>query len=134
MPLISIVDDDLSVRRALRRVLQAAGYTVDVFASADDFLASSPGSRTACLVLDIHMDGVTGFELQERMAADGTGIPVIFITAHDDASTRERVQRAGVAAYLPKPFSASALLAAIQQVLDSTPSDGLTLTGTDAAP
>ncbi len=121
MPLISIVDDDLSVRRALRRLLQSAGYSVETFASAGEFLGSSPVGRTACLVLDIRLEGMTGFELQERLAADRAAIPTIFITAHDDASTRERVQRAGVAAYLPKPFDQSALLAAIQKVV--TPAD-----------
>ena len=124
MPLISIVDDDLSVRRALCRLLQSAGYSVETFASAGEFLGSSPVGRTACLVLDIRLEGMTGFELQERLAADRAAIPTIFITAHDDASTRERVQRAGVAAYLPKPFDQSALLAAIQKVVkpaDTTP-------------
>lgn len=121
MPLISIVDDDLSVRRALRRLLQSAGYSVETFASAGEFLGSSPVGRTACLVLDIRLEGMTGFELQERLAADRAGIPTIFITAHDDAATRERVQRAGVAAYLPKPFDQSAFLAAIQKVV--TPAD-----------
>ena len=124
MPLISIVDDDLSVRRALRRLLQSAGYSVEAFASAGEFLGSSPVGRTACLVLDIRLEGMTGFELQERLAADRAAIPTIFITAHDDAPTRERVQRAGVAAYLPKPFDQSTLLAAIQKVVkpaDTTP-------------
>jgi FixJ family two-component response regulator len=124
MPLISIVDDDLSVRRALRRLLQSAGYSVETFASAGEFLGSSPVGRTACLVLDIRLEGMTGFELQERLAADRAAIPTIFITAHDDAPTRERVQRAGVAAYLPKPFDQSTLLAAIQKVVkpaDTTP-------------
>jgi len=124
MPLISIVDDDLSVRRALRRLLQSAGYSVETFASAGEFLGSSPVGRTACLVLDIRLEGMTGFDLHERLAADRAAIPIIFITAHDDTSTRERVQRAGVAAYLPKPFDQSALLAAIQKVVkpaDTTP-------------
>ena len=124
MPLISIVDDDLSVRRALCRLLQSAGYSVEAFASAGEFLGSSPVGRTACLVLDIRLEGMTGFDLHERLAADRAAIPIIFITAHDDASTRERVQRAGVAAYLPKPFDQSALLAAIQKVVkpaDTTP-------------
>jgi len=121
MPLIAIVDDDLSVRRALRRLLQSAGYSVEAFASAGEFLGSSPVGRTACLVLDIRLEGMTGFDLHERLAADRAAIPTIFITAHDDASTRERVQRAGVAAYLPKPFDQSALLAAIQKVV--TPAD-----------
>jgi FixJ family two-component response regulator len=121
MPLISIVDDDVSVCRALRRLVRSAGYTVETFASAREFLDSSPSGRTACLVLDIHLDGMSGFELSEQLAEDRTAIPIIFITAHDDAPTRERVRRAGVAAYLPKPFDEQALLDAIRCAVDGGP-------------
>ena len=121
MPRISIVDDDLSVRRALRRLVQSAGYTVEAFASAREFLNSSPSGRTACLVLDIHLDGMSGFELSEQLAEDRTAIPIIFITARDDALTRERVRRAGVAAYLPKPFDEQALLDAIAKAVNGGP-------------
>ena len=114
VPVISIVDDDPSVRRALRRLLQAAGYRVEVFASAGDFLAAVPVDRTTCLVLDIRLDGMTGFDLQARLAADQMAIPIIFITAHDDVATRDRVQEIGAAAYLPKPFDPAALLAAVR--------------------
>ena len=121
MPLISIVDDDVSVCRALRRLVRSAGYTVETFASAREFLDSSPSGRTACLVLDIHLDGMSGFELSEQLAEDRTAIPIIFITAHDDAPTRERVRRAGVAAYLPKPFDEQVLLDAIRSAVDGGP-------------
>ena len=122
MPRISIVDDDLSVRRALRRLVQSAGYTVEAFASAREFLDSSPSGRTACLVLDIHLNGgMSGFELQAQLTADRVAIPIIFITAHDDARTRERVRRAGVAAYLPKPFDEQALLDAIAKAVNGGP-------------
>jgi FixJ family two-component response regulator len=116
--MISIVDDDLSVRRALRRVVRLAGYTAEAFASAREFLASAPGGRIACLVLDIHLDSdrTGGFDLQEQLVADGVAIPTIFITAHDDARTRERVQQSGVAGYLPKPFRDGALLDMIRTV------------------
>lgn len=117
MPLISIVDDDLSVCRALRRLVQSAGYTVETFTSAREFLDSSPSGRTGCLVLDIHLDGMSGFELSEQLAEDGTAIPIIFITAHDDALTRERVRQAGVAACLLKPFDDQALLDAIRSAV-----------------
>jgi len=109
------------VRRALRRLVQSAGYTVEAFASAREFLDSSPSGRTACLVLDIHLDGMSGFELSEQLAEDRTAIPIIFITAHDDARTRERVRRAGVAAYLPKPFDEQALLDAIAKAVNGGP-------------
>jgi FixJ family two-component response regulator len=96
MPLISVVDDDLSVCRALRRLIQSAGYKVETFVSAREFLNSSPEGRTACLVLDIHLAEMSGFELQERLAADQAAIPIIFITAYDDASIRDRITRSGV--------------------------------------
>jgi FixJ family two-component response regulator len=118
IPLISIVDDDLSVRRALRRLVRSAGYAVETFASAREFLDSSPSGRTACLVLDIHLEGMSGFELQERMAADPAPIPVIFITAQDDAATRERARQTSASAYLRKPFDEQVLLAAIGRAIE----------------
>jgi FixJ family two-component response regulator len=113
---ISIVDDDLSVRRALSRLVRLAGYAVESFASAREFLASAPRGRTACLVLDIHLNGgISGFDLQERLVADGVTIPTIFITAHGDARTRERVTQSGVAGFLLKPFGDQALLDLIRK-------------------
>lgn len=116
-PLISIVDDDLSVRRALRRLVQSASYAVDTFASAREFLDASPFARPACLVLDLCLGGMSGLELQEQLAVDGAGIPVILITAHDDAATSERVRRSGAAAYLRKPFDGQVLLDAIESAV-----------------
>ena len=113
---ISIVDDDLSVRRALSRLVRLAGYAVESFASAREFLASAPRERTGCLVLDIHLNGgMSGFDLQERLVADGVTIPTIFITAHGDARTRERVTQSGVAGFLLKPFGDQALLDLIRK-------------------
>ena len=117
MPVSSVVDDDASIRRALRRLLQSAGYVVEAFASAYEFLASASRGRSACLILDIRLDGMTGFELQERLAADRSAIPIIFITAHDDAPTRERVQQTGAAAFLPKPFTLPQLAAKVKEQL-----------------
>jgi FixJ family two-component response regulator len=115
-PVISIVDDNPSVRQALQRLVQSEGYTVETFASTGEFLDSSPLDRTACLVLDIHLGRMTGFDLQEQLAADRAAIPIIFITALDTAATRERVRRSGAAAYLPKPFEGQALLDTIRSV------------------
>jgi FixJ family two-component response regulator len=115
-PMISIVDDDLSVRRALRRLVSSAGYLVETFESAPEFLRSAPSSRTACLVLDIYLEGMNGFELQEQLVADRVAIPIIFMTAHDDAATRERIRRSGAAGYLGKPFDGQALLDAIHRI------------------
>jgi FixJ family two-component response regulator len=114
-PLISIVDDDASVLRALRRLISTAGFRVETFASAREFLDSGQRDRTACLVLDIHLGGMSGFELQERLAATGSPIRIVLITAHDDAATRERARRSGVAAYLRKPFDEQLLIGAIQR-------------------
>ena len=87
-----------------QRLVQSAGYTGEAFASAGEFLDSSPLGRTACLVLDIHLGRMTGFDLEKQLAAYRAAIPIIFITAHDDAATRERVRRSGAAGYLGKPF------------------------------
>jgi FixJ family two-component response regulator len=116
-PVISIVDDDLSVRRALSRVVRLAGYPVESFASAREFLASTPRGRTACLVLDIHLNngGISGFDLHERLVADGVTIPTIFITADGDARTRGRVKQSGVAGFLSKPFGDQVLLDLIRR-------------------
>ena len=100
--MIGLVEDDPSFRRALRRLLSAAGFSVAAFASAEEFLASESAGATACLVLDVHLGGMSGFDLQQRLATAGVPIPAIFITAHDDPVTRERA-RSGVA-YLQKPF------------------------------
>ena len=104
-PVIAIVDDDdASIRRALHRLVQAKGYTVESFASAREFLDAVPHCRPACLVLDVHLNG-SGFELQERLAADGLKIPIIFITAHDDDSTRRRLESAGLSRTSGSPWT-----------------------------
>jgi FixJ family two-component response regulator len=118
--LIAIVDDDPSVRRALHRLVRSAGYTVQTFASAQEFLErldSMPGQPPACLVLDIHLNGMSGFDLQARLATDGVSIPVIFISAHDDAPTRERIDRSGAAGHLWKPVDAQVLLGTIRRAI-----------------
>jgi FixJ family two-component response regulator len=112
-PIIAIVDDDASVRRALQRLVESAGYAVQTFASAREFLDWLPQGQAACLVLDVHMDGMSGLDLQQRLA-----VPVIFITAHDDALTVERIKRARAAGHLRKPIDAQAVLNAIQQAVD----------------
>ena len=117
--LISIVDDDFSVLRAVGRLVKAAGYAVETFATAHEFLDSFPSDRTACLVLDIHLNGMSGFDLEERLRAERVAIPIIFITAHDDADTRERIARSGPAGYLAKPFDGQALLDVIGTVVGS---------------
>jgi FixJ family two-component response regulator len=116
-PVIAIVDDDPSVRRALHRLVRSAGYAVQSFASAHEFLDSLPGRRVACLVLDIHLNGMSGFDLQERLVSDEVDVPVIFMSAHDDAPTRERIERSRASAHLWKPVDEQALLGAIRRVI-----------------
>ena len=112
-PIIAIVDDDASVRRALQRLVESAGYTVQTFASAREFLDWLPQGKAACLVLDVHMDGMSGLELQQRLA-----VPVIFITAHDDALTLERIKKARAAGHLRKPIDEQAVLDAIRKAVN----------------
>ena len=113
-PLIAIVDDDPAVLRALHRLVQANGYTVESFASARAFLDAS--TRPACLVLDVHLNG-TGFELQERLAVDDRKIPIIFITADDGDATRRRIRESGAVTHLFKPVDRPALLDAIRRAI-----------------
>jgi FixJ family two-component response regulator len=112
--LVSIVDDDRSIRRALRRLVRSAGFAAETFASAEDFLGSASLILTACLVLDIHLNGgMTGFELQTQLKVDRVVIPIIFITADDGVSMRERVHTSGAIGYLCKPFDDHLLIEAI---------------------
>lgn len=113
-PVIAIVDDDPSVRRSLLRVLTSAGYEAVPFASAQKFLEWLVVDRADCLVLDVHMSGMSGLELQERLA-----VPVILITAHDDPSTHARIQQSTAAAHLTKPFDAVTILEAVRRVTGS---------------
>jgi two-component system, LuxR family, response regulator FixJ len=116
-PLICVVDDDVSLLRALRRFLGTAGFAVQAFSSAEAFLQSEFRSRADCLVLDIRMDGMSGVELQEYLVAAGSAIPVVFMTAHEDVWLRERASRAGAVGYLKKPFGVDLLMDAINQAI-----------------
>jgi FixJ family two-component response regulator len=109
---IAIIDDDDSVRRSLHRVVQSAGYAAESFGSAREFLDWLPRGRAACLVLDVHLSEMSGFDLQDRLA-----VPIIFITAHDDAATRERIEKSGASGHLRKPFGEKSILAAIRRAV-----------------
>ena len=108
--LISIVDDDQSFRDSMRRLLRSLGYTVAVFASAAEFLASPKLTATACLIADIHMPAMTGVELYRHLIEAGHAIPTILITAYPDDGVRERMLSLGVACYLRKPLDEPALI------------------------
>ncbi len=107
-PLIAIVDDDKSVCRALKRLVRSLGMDGETFASGQEFLdlvEAMPSFHPDCVVLDVLMPGLNGLEVQERLAINGNPLPVIFITAHDDAVPRERALAAGAVAFVRKPFN-----------------------------
>jgi len=110
-PHVSIVDDDESVREAIKSLLRSVGLGADVFASAEEFLRSDRLKNTACLILDVRMPGMNGLELQKLLAAAHHKIPIIFITAHvSDREARNRALQAGAVDFLSKPFSEETLL------------------------
>ena len=116
--LVSIVDDDESVRDSISSLLRSAGLTVKVFASAEDFLNSGQLHNTACLILDLRMLGMTGLELQYHLIVRlNLAIPTIFITAHGDEKSRARALKDGALDFLSKPFSDEALFKAVHSAL-----------------
>lgn len=117
-PLISIVDDDLSVLEGTMDLLNSMGFSTRTFQRADDFLISGQLDSTACLITDVQMPGMTGIELYDHLVGSGTVIPTILITAYPDDTDRARALRAGVFCYLPKPFDQDELLACIRSALD----------------
>ena len=119
LPLISVVDDDESVRESLSGLIRSVGFGVMVFASAEELLTSDRLPDTDCLILDVRMPGMNGLELQRQLAASHMSIPVIFITAHGDEESRVRALNGGAVEYLLKPFSEEALLSAIDAALKS---------------
>jgi FixJ family two-component response regulator len=112
---VAVVDDDEGVRRALQRVLETAGFTAETFDSAESMLAADAASRALCLVLDIHLPGMSGVALARHLVSTGINLPVIFITARDSADPRWR--EVGAADFLVKPFRAEALVAAVDRAL-----------------
>ena len=123
VPCIAVVDDEAPGRKALRRLLRLTDYDVAVFASGEDFLASIEARRPDCVVLDVHMPGLSGFDVQARLQAARADIPVIFITASDDPDLDRLVLEAGGRRLLRKPFSNDELLAAVDAALRSTSRD-----------
>jgi FixJ family two-component response regulator len=115
--LISVVDDDESVRESLPDLLRACGFEVQAFASAEEFLANGAVGQTGCLILDIAMPGMTGFDLQQELTRRRPEIPIVFITACGDESVRSRALAAGAVECLFKPFSETALLDALEAAL-----------------
>lgn len=115
--LIAVVDDDEDVREATRGLMRSFGFAVEAFPSGEDFLRSPNLDRTACLVADINMPGMTGLELHHHISALKKSIPTILITAHPSDNNRKRALDAGVVRYLTKPFSEDELLSSISLAL-----------------
>ena len=116
-PLISIVDDDESVREATKSLLRSLGYKAEAFGSAEEFLESPRIDDTACLITDVQMPGLNGVELQDRLLSDGHDMPTIFMSAFPDTRTERRVIESGAIAYLRKPFKEDHLVEHIDAAL-----------------
>src|SRR5262245_28292435 len=115
--IVFVVDDDLSVREALGSLIRSAGLKVESFASAQEFLARPRSELPCCLVLDVRLPGLSGLDLQKRMAELHAEIPIIFITGHGDVPTSVQAMKAGAVEFLTKPFGDQDLLDAIQQAI-----------------
>ena len=115
---VFVVDDDTSVREALRGLLRSAGFAVETFGSAREFLARPPSDLPACLVLDVGLPDLSGLDLQQRMAQLNREMPIVFITGHGDVPTSVRAMKAGAIEFLTKPFGERQLLDAIRQAID----------------
>ena len=117
---VSVVDDDGSLRRSVRNLLTSVGFRVETFESADAFLQSGHRQHTGCMVLDLRMPGMDGIDLLRHLAAAGACIPAVVLTAHGDAEARQRSLDAGAIAFLTKPFHAGVLLDAVKAAMART--------------
>jgi FixJ family two-component response regulator len=122
-PTIAIIDDDESIRRALRRFVTLLGFSVETFATAEEFLDSPFGARSQteesfrCLILDVHLPGMSGLDLQEHLKAEGRDLAIVFITAYPNDRVRSKALQAGAIAFLHKPFDDQALVDAVNKGL-----------------
>src|SRR6266702_1541569 len=119
-PLISIIDDDESMRESTKGLLGSLGYQAATFASAEEFLQSERVEDTACLIADVRMPGLSGIDLQRQLIAHGVRMPTIFITAFPEEGTRHSAMTAGAVGYLGKPFSEESLLKCLDTALGSS--------------
>jgi FixJ family two-component response regulator len=131
--IIAVIDDDESMCQALSRFLLVAGYEVRTYFSAEAFLDDPSRDQTRFVVADIQLRGMSGFDLQRRLQQDRPGLPVVFITAHDEAATRSEARDSGCVAYLRKPFPGSLLIGAIRSALGQ-PANGAVIPRASATP
>ena len=113
LPLIAIVDDDRGMRRSLARLLKSAGFRAETFVSAEDYLATGKHEGMGCIILDIALPGINGFELKRRLTADRNWLPIVFVSAHDEPEVRSKAAQVGAVAFLGKPFDEGSLLDAV---------------------
>ena len=113
--LVAIVDDDELFQRSIERVVRSAGFSVVTFGSAEDFLASADLDRAACAILDMRLPGMNGLDLQQRLITRPRPMPIVFVSAHDEAIPRAKALHAGAIAFLKKPFDNNALLDALNR-------------------
>ena len=113
--LVAIVDDDQLFRRSIERLLRSAGFSVETFGSAEDFLERGDLDRTACAILDMKLPGMNGLDLQQRLITRPRPMPIVFVSAHEEAIMRTNALRAGAIAFLKKPFDNSTLLDALSR-------------------
>ena len=116
-PIISIIDDDLPVREAIEALVRSLGYSAFSFASAEDYLRSCRVQDSSCLISDLHMPGMSGADLQDRLVADGYHTPIIVITAHFEEKVRARILAAGALCVLRKPFDNECLIQCLESAL-----------------
>jgi FixJ family two-component response regulator len=119
-PTVFVVDDDISVRESVESLVQSAGWEPEVYASAQEFLSRPRALGPSCLILDVNLPDLNGLELQTRVVADRTDLPIIFITGYGDVPMTVRAMKGGAVEFLTKPFEDSALLAAIEQAIESS--------------
>ena len=120
-PVISIIDDDPSVREATRSLIRSLGYQAQAFSSAEEYLQSDHLENSSCLITDLHMPGMSGADLQHHLIAHGHLVPIIFVTAHFDERIRAQVMDAGAFGFLRKPFDDESLIACLDKALNGTP-------------
>jgi FixJ family two-component response regulator len=117
--MVAVIEDDEAYRVAVQRLVKSAGFSVQSFASAEDFLSSGRQRETGCLITDIRMPGMSGLDLQSKLNFDHCPIPTIFITAHSDEKMRLQAMRGGAVKFLPKPFDGETLLEAVRVALEN---------------
>jgi len=117
-PIVFVVDDDVSVRESLELLIRYEGWQAEIFASADEFLSRPRPLVPSCLILDLSLPGLSGLDLQKRIASERTDMPIIFITGHGDIPSTVQAMKAGAIEFLTKPFTDEALLTAVRQALE----------------